>query len=960
MKLKKFSKSFAACLSAFCLVSGSMSIPNSYGAEEAGIVTRSTVDGFGYDVVLEVLVNEDGTIKEVKDAGTEPGTSNKTFWRTFLEGNGLKNFTGKSKSNIDQVDAVTDATVTSKAAKNAVKQALANVDYKPEEPSAPAEKYPRLTPGVKKGEAAIPGESSSRKMKVIVTVGEDGRISKVENNGSSVSFSKKQQLKDYWGKFKGSNYFVGKTLKEVIEMDVHSGYGAHVPGSRGEDSPYAPLSLGARNAVLNALGYDYTMKESDTDKVINVVSILNRYNYEQRFDVRISKEGKVVSIVDKGTDEESNYKTSDNLHRIKLFNKGKGYDKYIGKTLSEVKAMDTGKHGIDGVAGATYNATAVKSGVISAFEKGGFDTNVEAAPIGGRMFKASSTSAYDNTGKKIKIRAYIDNDNRIIKVLDDGSNPGESPWTGLHHEDDAWDKFAKYRGFAKFNGKSLDEVNAMNMSSPDSIDVAGRQIQVSAAAKEAVIAAINMAMSHPIVDKEALKSEISKAKEFLKTVVEGEEPGQYPLGTMAKLQAKIGLAEKQVNNDIASEDEVNTAKNELKAEVEMAKQSVIKVNKDELKEAISKAKEFLKTVVEGEEPGQYPEGTTAKLQEKIDLAETQANSEMASKEDVASAKAQLDEAVEMAKQSVIKVNKDELKEAISKAKEFLKTVVEGEEPGQYPEGTTAKLQEKIDLAETQANSEMASKEDVALAKAQLDEAVEMIKETVVKPLMERELKSIEHKVSVKAMMSEKAELMVKNINLEIDSLTLDKALKEDGRISKVIGTYDISIINGKYKEPIVVSFNLGNDANGKKMVIKHVKHDGQVESKDTVVENGTVSITVDSLSPFAVSEFTETTEPDTPAPDPDPETPVEDPVPAPNNPDVVDTDVANNNDSNMDMSDDNNKVEPNSNKVIKPIEKSKESKNTPKTADNRDLAVVMTIMLISATVAVLFRRKFNK
>lgn len=63
-----------------------------------------------------------GEVIFVKDNGTDEGSANKTFWdsaKTIFE-----KLKGKTKSNIDDVDTISSATVSSEAIKDAVKKAL--------------------------------------------------------------------------------------------------------------------------------------------------------------------------------------------------------------------------------------------------------------------------------------------------------------------------------------------------------------------------------------------------------------------------------------------------------------------------------------------------------------------------------------------------------------------------------------------------------------------------------------------------------------------------------------------------------------------------------------------------------------------------------------------------------------------------------------------------------------------
>lgn len=90
-----------------------------------------------YTVKLKVTLNSDGTIKLVEDYDTEPGESNTSFWNKAKNGYTKKDKTyiglftsliGKSADNVDSVDTVSGATVSSKAIQKAVKAALGAKD----------------------------------------------------------------------------------------------------------------------------------------------------------------------------------------------------------------------------------------------------------------------------------------------------------------------------------------------------------------------------------------------------------------------------------------------------------------------------------------------------------------------------------------------------------------------------------------------------------------------------------------------------------------------------------------------------------------------------------------------------------------------------------------------------------------------------------------------------------------
>lgn len=92
-----------------------------------------------YQVKVKVTVDKDGNIISVEDDGTEPGKRNSSFWEDALEL--FEEFGGeegaKTIEEVDQVEAVSGATISSNAIKAAVKKALQSEDPT-EKPDAPA------------------------------------------------------------------------------------------------------------------------------------------------------------------------------------------------------------------------------------------------------------------------------------------------------------------------------------------------------------------------------------------------------------------------------------------------------------------------------------------------------------------------------------------------------------------------------------------------------------------------------------------------------------------------------------------------------------------------------------------------------------------------------------------------------------------------------------------------------
>lgn len=68
-----------------------------------------------------------------------------------------------------------------------------------------------------------------------------------------------------------------------------------------------------------------------------------------------------------------------------------------------------------------------------------------------------------------------------------------------------------------------------------------------------------------------------------------------------------------------------------------------------------------------------------------------------------------------------------------------------------------------------------------------------------------------------------------------------------------LAVYDIQVVEGSYSGSLNLTFDVGTENNGKECIISHLKNGLEYEYFKVIVENGKVTITVDSLSPFMVS-----------------------------------------------------------------------------------------------------------
>ena len=107
-------------------------------------------------------------------------------------------------------------------------------------------------------------------------------------------------------------------------------------------------------------------------------------------------------------------------------------------------------------------------------------------------------------------------------------------------------------------------------------------------------------------------------------------------------------------------------------------------------------------------------------------------------------------------------------------------------------------------------------------------------------------------ISVSTKFMEGAELIV-NQAASSDVTAMKKAFEQEGvEIERYISTYDVHI-DGGYEGHITLTFDVGNQYDGRIVAIKQMLDNGNIETYTVTVKNGEVSVTVDSLSPFVLA-----------------------------------------------------------------------------------------------------------
>lgn len=226
--------------------------------------------------------------------------------------------------------------------------------------------------------------------------------------------------------------------------------------------------------------------------------------------------------------------------------------------------------------------------------------------------------------------------------------------------------------------------------------------------KDALAALVEI--EKPVVDKSALEETINEAKGKLQAV------DKYTAASLAELQKAVTAAEEMMNNPEATQEEVNSAaQNVTTALAGLVESEPNKVDKTALEEAIKEAKEKL------QETDLYTKESLANLQAMVAAAEEVMNDGKATQADV-DAKAQgVREAIKaLAKieKPTTSVDKAALEKVIKEAKEKL------QETDNYTKESLAQLKEELTVAEGIINNPDATQEQVDHEVAKLQDSLQ--------------------------------------------------------------------------------------------------------------------------------------------------------------------------------------------------------------------------------------------
>lgn len=235
------------------------------------------------------------------------------------------------------------------------------------------------------------------------------------------------------------------------------------------------------------------------------------------------------------------------------------------------------------------------------------------------------------------------------------------------------------------------------------------------------------------LDVQALEELLEEVITLLEEAEAGDNPGQYPQEAMETLELALQEAENILNNDQATQADIDLAVSELAdAKLDFIS-SVHQVDRSELIAMIDQVKSLLNQAEPGEEPGQYPPEAIATFRTAIDDAESVLANEQATQTEINETIANLEEARLAFETEVIpetEVDTEELIALIEEVREMIEEAQIGVETGQYPQEALSKLETELKVAQAILANEDSTQEEVNQAISDLEAAIELFEASV--------------------------------------------------------------------------------------------------------------------------------------------------------------------------------------------------------------------------------------
>lgn len=179
------------------------------------------------------------------------------------------------------------------------------------------------------------------------------------------------------------------------------------------------------------------------------------------------------------------------------------------------------------------------------------------------------------------------------------------------------------------------------------------------------------------------------------------------------------------------------------------------------------------------------------------------------------------------------------------------------ETDKYTKDTLDAATSALADAKTVANNEKATQEEVDQACTKLNTAIQGLKEIEVPTPTPSTNDSLTFAgnnsipaTTVKGSFAKDATLNISVITADKDAYKKLKAKVASGM--KILGAYDVTV-TGEAKGPFTLTFSVASTYEGKQAIVYHMKDNGEIEELKTIVKNASVTVTVDSLSPFMIT-----------------------------------------------------------------------------------------------------------
>lgn len=269
------------------------------------------------------------------------------------------------------------------------------------------------------------------------------------------------------------------------------------------------------------------------------------------------------------------------------------------------------------------------------------------------------------------------------------------------------DKYAKNESYTQ---ESLDKLKAeISKAQGISDDIQATQEQVDTAIAD-LQKVIDTLEKKPVVDKTALNTLIKEAEEYVKDE-------SYTQDSVDKLNAEIIKAQNVADAKDATQEQVNTAKDNLQKVIDGLKRIV---DKKELNKLITKANDCVLADI-------YTNETLENLKVEIEKAEKIATDKDATQEQVNTAIVDLQTAIDGLVEISGAIDKTELNKLIEEAEKLAND-------DSYTKESLDKLNAEIEKVKIVVNNDNATKEEVDIAIANLNS---MINELEKKPVVDK-------------------------------------------------------------------------------------------------------------------------------------------------------------------------------------------------------------------------------